>query len=143
MTAEEYTRRVADNKRRSEFYTEVMMSADAEDIYPLLRDFIACRYFLDDADMTSDNLVVLGNRSTEKLAELRRGGLETADRSVGCTSAPSAVTKKALLILTLGRLLHIKFDPDEAAEAATIAQLAALINQNLRTNTHESATHSG
>lgn len=142
MTAEEYKCRVADNKRRSEFYAEVMLSADAEDIYPLLRDFIACRYFLDESEMTSDDLVVLGERSTEKLARLRRGGLETADRSVGCTSAPSAVTKKALLVLTLGRLLNIRFDPSEAAAAATVAQLAELIVQNRRKPSHEDAEHS-
>lgn len=143
MTAEEYKCRVADNKRRSEFCAEAMLSADEESIYPLLREFIACRYFLDESDMTSDDLIALGNRSTEKLAGLRRGGLETADRSVGCTSAPSAVTKKALLILTLGRLLDIRFDPNEAANASTVAELAALIVQNRRTNTHESATYSG
>lgn len=133
MTPEEYKAKAAENKRRSAQYAESILSAsDEEDIYPLLRGFIGCRYFLDPPEMTSDDLLQLGDLSTEKLAGLRRGGLEFEDRSVGCTSVASSITKKALLVLTLGKTLHIDIDPDDAAEAATVKQLAGLIHRELR-----------
>lgn len=141
MTSEEYKAKTSENKHRSALYAELILSAsDEDDLYLLLRGFIGCRYFLDPPEMTSDDLLQLGDLSTEKLAGLRRGGLEFEDRSVGCTSVASSMAKKALLVLTLGKTLHIDIDPDDAASAATVKQLAGLIQRELREQHDRSRT---
>jgi len=135
MTTEEFTIRLQENQEKAKAHIIAILTGpqDFETVYLHLRAYVACKYFLEGAEMETDNLIKLGDISTEKLAELRRGGLEYADKSVGCTSVASSVTKKILLVLSLRKFLtDVTFDPDTVAETATVSDLAQLILQKLK-----------
>ena len=131
MTLEEYEHKLFLSKQRAESIASALAICEEQEREALLREYIGCKYFLTSDEMITDDLLKLGDISTEKLAELRRGGLELHDKSVGCTSVASSVTKKALLVLSLGKAIGVKFDPDQAAEAATVPLLAALAAKEL------------
>jgi len=96
-----------------------------------LAGFLAEKYFLTPEEMTTEDILVLGDISTAKLAEIKKSGVDFKDTSVGCTSVASNATKKALLVLTLGKLLGVTFDPDRVAEATDLTALAELVKELL------------
>lgn len=129
MTLEEFAARLKENQARAvEYVAELRGSGgDVDAARRLLRSYVGCKYFLYEDEISSDNLIKLGELSTEKLARLQRGGLEYADKSVGCTSVASSVTKKILLVMSLQKALGVRFDPDEVAETATLSNLTELV----------------
>lgn len=126
MTQEEFEQGLARRKARAEEVAAALTGAPAARMEGLLREYIACRYFLDAEEMTTDRLVDLGEQSTAKMAGWKRAGLQFAETSAGCTAASSGVIKKMLLAIALGRIIGISLDPDAVAAADTIGQLAAL-----------------
>ena len=97
----------------------------------MLREYIGCRYFLTQEEMTTDDLIALGDLSTEKLARLQRGGLQYADKNAGCTTAGSSTIKKELLAMALGKAIGMSLDADDVAYARTISDLAVLVQRAL------------
>lgn len=134
MTPEEFSARQRENQIQAEAYAAAVRenAGDVGLVRENLAGYIRCKFFLEPADMTGDDIRVLSDAGTEKLASLRRGGLEFADKASGCTSAASSVIKKALLMLSLGRTLKLTFDPDVTAGIDTISELAELVCAMLR-----------
>ena len=134
MTLEEFTHRLEENRSNADAHAAAILSEgpDSRHLALHLREYVRCKYFLEPDDMTTEDIILLGNRGTERLADLRRSGLEFRDTSAGCTSVSSAVAKKALLILSLGKALGVSFDPDQVAEAATLSDIASLLQALLK-----------
>ncbi len=129
MTQQEFTALLAQNRARAEAIASALAAAPAEQVEPLVREFLACKYFLTADEMDTDDLIRLGERSTEKLANLQKGGLHYADKNAGCTTAGSSTIKKVLLAMALGKAVGRKLDADAVACAETIPQLSALLLQ--------------
>ena len=134
MTLEEFTHRLDENRSNAEVHAAESLreGPDSQYLALHLREYVRCKFFLEPEDMTTEDILLLGNRGTERLANLRRSGLDFRDTSAGCTSVASAVTKKALLILSLGKALGVSFDPDQVAEAATLSDIASLLQALLK-----------
>lgn len=133
MTLEEFNAAQRENQADAAAHAAAILACpeDLRQVQEHLTGYVGCKYFLLPREMESENLIELGNAGTEKLANLRKGGLDFADKSVGCTSVASSVTKKALLVLSLGKALGLRFDPDEIAETTDIPGLALLIHRML------------
>lgn len=133
MTQEEFDRQLKENQRMAAAHAAAILEApgNVQSVYNHTRGYLLCKYFLTRAETDEDDLVKLGNLGSEKLANLQKGGLSYADKSVGCTSVASSVTKKALLVLSLGKALGIRFDPDRIAEIQTVTQWAEYIQELL------------
>ena len=116
-----------ENRARAEEIASALPGAPAEQMTQLVREYIGCKYFLTDTEMDTDNLIRLGDRSSEKLANLKKGGLRYADKNAGCTTAGSSTIKKVLLAMALGKAIGKKLDADKVAYAETIPQLARLL----------------
>ena len=129
MTQAEFDRALAAKKAEEEAVASAFASAPDDEIEALLREFIACKYFLEPEDMQTDDLIALGNSSTEKLAGCKKSGLQFEEKSAGCTTASSGVIRKVLLAITVGKLIGARLDPDAVAMTETIPQLAELIIQ--------------
>ncbi len=126
MTREEFLRALEEKRCKEAELTSALAAASDAQMEPLLRQYLCCKYFLRPEELTTDNLIALGEKSTAKVAGLQRSGLDFPEKSAGCTTASSGVIKKTLLALALGRILGLTLDPDEAAEADTIGDLADL-----------------
>lgn len=133
MTLEEFNARQRENQALAAAHAAAILACpeDLAQVREHLKGYVGCKYFLLPQEMESENLIALGNAGTEKLANLRKGGLDFVDKSVGCTSVASSVTKKALLVLSLGKALGLRFDPDEIAGTGDISALALLIQRML------------
>ncbi len=133
MTQEEFNERLKQNRHMAAAHAAAVLEnpRDFQSVYRHTRGYLFCKYFLDEAETDEDDIIRLGNLGSEKLANLRKGGLEFVDKSVGCTSVASSVTKKALLVLSLGKALGLQFDPDRIAETLTVTQWAQLIQEQL------------
>ncbi len=131
MTLAEFASQLRANQARAAALAGEMAAAPDGRREALLREYVRCKFFLPDDAPDSDDLFALADAGTARLAGLRRDGLELPDKSAGCTSVASSVTKKALLVLALGRALGVRFDPDEAAAATTVPALSALIGRAL------------
>ena len=129
MTQQEFTAALAENRTRAEEIAAALPGASDEETEALVREFISCKYFLTAEEMVTDDLIRLGDRSTEKLADLQKGGLRYADKNAGCTTAGSSTIKKVLLAMALGKAVGRKLDADAVACAETIPQLSALLLQ--------------
>ena len=129
MTQQEFTAALAENRTRAKEIAAALPRASDEETEALVREFISCKYFLTDEEMVTDDLIQLGDRSTEKLADLQKGGLRYADKNAGCTTAGSSTIKKVLLAMALGKAVGRKLDADAVACAETIPQLSALLLQ--------------
>lgn len=127
MTQQEFTAALAENRTRAEEIAAALPGASDEETEALVREFISCKYFLTAEEMVTDDLIRLGDRSTEKLADLQKGGLRYADKNAGCTTAGSSTIKKVLLAMALGKAIGTKLDADDVAYAETIPQLARLV----------------
>ena len=127
MTQQEFTAALARNRARAEDIAAALPTAPDEDMEALIRGFISCKYFLTTKEMDTDDLIRLGDRSTEKLADLQKGGLRYADKNAGCTTAGSSTIKKVLLAMALGKAIGAKLNADDVAYAETIPQLARLV----------------
>ncbi len=131
MTQEKFTRLLAQNRARADAIASALASASPDALCPMLREYIGCRYFLTQEEMTTDDLIALGDLSTEKLARLQRGGLQYADKNAGCTTAGSSTIKKVLLAMSLGKAIGMSLDADDVAYARTISDLAVLVQRAL------------
>jgi len=131
MTQEKFTRLLAQNRARADAIASALASASPDTLCPMLREYIGCRYFLMQEEMTTDDLIALGDLSTEKLARLQRGGLQYADKNAGCTTAGSSTIKKVLLAMSLGKAIGMSLDADDVAYASTISDLAVLVQRAL------------
>ncbi len=127
MTQQEFTVQLAQNKLRAKEISDALSSAPEASLVELVREYIACKYFLTPEEMVTDNLLELGDLSTEKMANLKKGGLQYADKNAGCTTAGSSTIKKVLLAMALGKAIHRHLDADCVAYAETIPQLAQII----------------
>lgn len=127
MTQQEFTAALAQNKIRADAIAAALPTAPDEDMETMVREFISCKYFLSAEEMDTDDIIQLGDRSTEKLANLQKGGLRYADKNAGCTTAGSSTIKKVLLAMALGKAIGRKLNADAVAYAETIPHLAQLI----------------
>ena len=127
MTQETFNRMLEEKRQREGDITSALPSAPDDQIEPLLRDFISCKYFLEPEEMDTNDLIVLGERSTAKMAGLKNAGIEFKEKSAGCTTASSGIIKKVLLAMAVGKLIGAKLDPDAVAETETIGELASLV----------------
>ena len=134
MTQEEFYRQLKENQQMAARHAAAIAEhpEDFQSVYYHTRSYLLCKYFLVGEETGEDDLVRLGNLGSEKLANLQKGGLKYADKSVGCTSVASSVTKKALLVLSLGKALGIRFDPDRIAGIQTVIQWAEYIQELLK-----------
>lgn len=128
MTQKEFDKALENSKIEAEAIVSALSVAAPNDMEPLVRRFIACKYFLTPEEMTTDQLLPLGEYSTAKLIGLRNKGLQFAEKNSGCTSASSGVIKKVLLVMALGRIFGITLDPDKVSMVDTIPQLVKLLN---------------
>lgn len=129
MTQQEFIALLEENRARAEAIASALPGAPAEQLEQLVREYIGCKYFLTEAEMDTDDLIRLGDRSSEKLANLQKGGLRYADKNAGCTTAGSSTIKKVLLAMALGKAIGRKLDADKVAYAETISQLARLLDE--------------
>ncbi|MCD8116632.1 MAG: hypothetical protein LUE21_05885 [Oscillospiraceae bacterium] len=129
MTQGEFDRALSAKRQKEEAIASSFSTASDAEIEALLRDFLCCKYFLEPNELNTDNLVVLGDTSTAKMAGFQKAGIVFQEKSAGCTTASSGLIKKVLLAMAVGKLIGAKLDPDAVAEADTIPQLAAVIVQ--------------
>ena len=127
MTHEEFNLRLENNKAKEAVIAASFANAPDDRILELLYEFISCKYFLEPENMTTDNIVRLGEISTAVLAGYQKAGLEFREKSAGCTTASSGVIKKVLLAMAIGKLIGAKLDPDAVAMVDTVSQLAELV----------------
>ncbi len=127
MTQEEFNLRLEENKRKEAAIAASLPLAGDDEIPELLQEFIACKYFLDPEDFTTEELLPLGEKSTAKMAGFQKKGIQFKEKSAGCTTASSGIIKKILLAMAIGKIIGIKLNPDDVAEAETISQLAEMI----------------
>lgn len=135
MTQQEFTVQLVQNKARANEISNALSTAPEDSLPDLIREFIACKYFLTPQEMTTDHLLQLGDMSTEKMANLKKGGLQYADKNAGCTTAGSSTIKKVLLAMALGKAIHRHLNADSVAYAETIPQLAQIISDARRGDT--------
>lgn len=127
MTQQEFNAWLEQNRARTEAIASTLPTAPDCEVAALVREFISCKYFLSDEEMDTENLIQLGDKSTEKMANLKKGGLEYADKNAGCTTAGSSTIKKVLLAMALGKIIGHRLNADAVAYAETIPQLVQLI----------------
>ncbi len=132
MTQAEFDQALAAKRQREAALAASFATVPDEGMEALLREFLCCKYFLEPEELTTDDLVALGDASTAKMAGFRRAGIAFQEKSAGCTTASSGVIKKVLLAMAVGKLIGHKLDPDAVAETETVAQLAALIVKTRR-----------
>ncbi len=132
MTQQEFILQLTQSKVRAKEISDILPTAPEDSLTELVREFIACKYFLAPEEMITDNLLQLGDLSTEKMANLKKGGLQYADKNAGCTTAGSSTIKKVLLAMALGKAIHRHLDADSVAYAETIPQLAQIISEARR-----------
>jgi hypothetical protein len=122
-------------KRAAAAQAEILRSCltngcDTETLHKHLRGYILAKYILDEEDCPTDDIAELTEISLAKSQKIDRRLLEDVDRATGCTSATSAMRKKVLLYIAMERELEIKIPDQEGAIAATIKDLALLIQQS-------------
>ena len=127
MTQQEFNAWLEQNRARTEAIASALPTAPDSEVATLVREFISCKYFLSDEEMDTENLIQLGDKSTEKMENLKKGGLEYADKNAGCTTAGSSTIKKVLLAMALGKIIGHRLNADAVAYAETIPQLVQLI----------------
>lgn len=127
MTQEEFNLKLQENKVREAAIAASLMKDSDEEVLKLLYGYISCKYFLEDFELDTENLVELGEKSTAKMAGLQKSGLAFREKSAGCTTASSGVIKKILLAMAVGKCIGKKLDPDQVAATETVAQLADLV----------------
>lgn len=127
MTQDEFNRILREKKTREEAIASSLANVPDQEIEHLLREYISCKYLLPVEEMTDDDLIRLGEKSTAYIAGILKQGIEFREKSAGCTTASSGVIKKSLLAIRLGQLIGKKLDPDAIAMTETVPQLAELI----------------
>ncbi len=132
MTQEEFDRALTEKRAREEALAASFAVVPDSEIEALLREFIACKYFLLPEDLKRNDLIALGNLSTARMAGYQQAGIQFREKSAGCTTASSGVIKKVLLAIAIGKLIGKKLDPDAVAQVETVPQMAELIVQTRR-----------
>lgn len=117
--------------RAAVFLQEIQEGTLDDDIYEGLRGYVGCKFFLDDDEMTSDDLRELSELSLKKLlATYQEEALQ--DVSTTCTGVSSSSTKRILLIMSLQRKLGIKLPFEVSAKISTIRDLCTAISSEMR-----------
>lgn len=94
MTQEEFDRALTEKRAREEALAASFAVVPDSEIEALLREFIACKYFLLPEDLKRNDLIALGNLSTARMAGYQQAGIQFREKSAGCTTASSGVIKK-------------------------------------------------
>lgn len=127
MTQAEFEAALERNHKRIGEITASLPTAADHEIEPLLREFLCCKYFLEPEELTTEDLLALGEYSTAKMAGYANQGINFVEKSAGCTTASSGTIKKILLAMAIGKILKLRLDPDTVAAVDTISDLAELI----------------
>lgn len=133
MTVEEFEARMRESKEQAEVLIEQMKTAPAayDALYPLIHDYVYLKFWLFDGEEETDAILELADISTEKIAELKKGGLVVVERSGTCGSISSAVTKKILLLMALQQALGIVIEHHAAADITTLSELTNAVIEGL------------
>lgn len=132
MTAEEFEERLHKSKEQTEALVQRMLLAplDYDAMYPLIRAYVCQKFWLFDGEEETDVIEELADISTERIAELKEGGLVLLERSGTCSSVTSAVTKKTLLLMALQKSLGILIE-HPAAKITTLGELTYAVLEGL------------
>lgn len=99
------------------------VGCDRAAVHALLKEYIGCKYLLDESEMECEDLAALSKASVDKLlANHRNEALQ--DVSSVCAGASSASTKKVLLMMALQKGLGIRFDAKTSGAVRTVGDLA-------------------
>ena len=110
---------------------QLRTQADPERFYLRLQRYIRLRYLLEDDPYWNDDIAALTRYSIRKTLDQADDPAKLSDLGVNCAGSSSATTKHLLLIISLRKGLGIDLDPDEAACAETVRELAALLRAAL------------
>ncbi|MBE6472312.1 MAG: hypothetical protein E7Z99_01840 [Coriobacteriaceae bacterium] len=126
--------RVIESERLSnEELEEMRTCADENDFLSHLTKYVRLRFLIDDDPIESHSIKELAERSIIRSIELSGDPAKLADLGINCAGASSATTKQLLLIIALRKGLGIReLDPDKAALAKTLPELASLLQNALR-----------
>lgn len=98
---------------------------NVEYIHDRLKDYFQTRLLLTDADMESDDLKTLIERSLKKQEELLQAGVKLEDvLAPGCAGITGAAAKKIYLFLTVQNLLSVKLNEKQTPYIETLTDLA-------------------
>lgn len=133
MTVEEFENRMQESREQTEGLVQQMLAAPLtyEALYPLIHDYVYLKFWLFDGEEETDEILALADISTEKIAELKKGGLVVVERSGTCGSISSAVTKKILLLMALQQALGIMIEHHAAADITTLSELTNAVIEGL------------
>ena len=119
--------RIKGYEKSSEAYMAEVPAAcakgDREAVYHLLREYIRCRFVLDDFDELSEY-------SIRKLLRLQKDE-PLHDISMTCTGSSSVTTRKVLLLLTIQKKLGFKFAYTESPDIETVPQLVDAVMRHM------------
>ncbi len=97
-----------------------------------VRKYIYYKYLLTEEDACTDDINELAELSLSKSVKLDRSIVENIERNSTCNSASSATMKKVLLYMAIQKDLNIKLDAKKTALIQYIADLSALIFEELQ-----------
>ena len=128
MEIAEFEKRMQESREQTEALVEQMLAAPLtyEALYPLIHDYVYLKFWLFDGEEETDAILELADISTEKIAELKEGGLVVVERSGTCGSVSSAVTKRILLLMALQKALGILIEHHAAADITTLGELLGI-----------------
>ncbi len=104
---------------------------DPQQFYLGLQHYIRLRYLLEDDSYWNDDIAALTRYSIKKTFAQSDDPTKLRDLGVNCAGSSSATTKHLLLLISLRKGLDIDLDPDRAACATTVQDLATLLRAAL------------
>lgn len=99
--------------------------ADEARLHEILKEYVRIRFLLTEEDVAeSEHFKYLGELSIARGLGVSTDKVRKTELDSKCAGTSSAMTKKILLVVALGKALGIKTDPDRNADITTISELS-------------------
>ena len=92
-----------------------------------LRNYILCKFMLDEEECTSDNLDEITEISLAKSAGISKELVQDLDIAKTCSGGSSAMTKKVLLFLAIQKDFDVHLPTEGTGNVRTLSDLSELV----------------
>ncbi len=98
-----------------------------EYLHRSLRDYILCKFMLEEEECTSDNLDEITEISLAKSAGISKELVKDLDIAKTCSGGSSAMTKKVLLLLAIQKDFAVYLPTEGTGNVRTLPDLSELV----------------
>lgn len=103
------------------------------ELITVLKEYVRLRYLLEESDIQEDeHFGYLGEVSLARSLGMPVEMVRKTEMDSKCEGTSSSMTKKILLILSLGKALGIQTCPERNAEVTTVTELAEYVYELLQ-----------